>query len=86
MYPAEERRAIAGRYYVRGDTAPIALLPDHCFSHVLVHLGLVRREPNSSASLRARPLWSILGDAGHQRRHRALAADVSGAAGRTASC
>ena len=43
---------------------PFALLPDHCFSHVLVQLGLLRRESNSSASLRARPLWSILAMAG----------------------
>ena len=38
--------------------------PDYCFSHVLVHLGFLRREPNSSASLGVRPLWSILADAG----------------------
>jgi predicted AlkP superfamily phosphohydrolase/phosphomutase len=31
---------------------------------VLVHLGLLRREPNASTSLRARPLWSILAAAG----------------------
>ncbi len=49
---------------MRGDSRPFALLPDHCFSHVLVHLGLLRSEPNSSASLRARPLWSILAAAG----------------------
>jgi hypothetical protein len=49
---------------VRGDTRPFALLPDHCFSHVLVELGFLRRESNSSASLRARPLWSILAASG----------------------
>jgi predicted AlkP superfamily phosphohydrolase/phosphomutase len=31
---------------------------------VLVHLGFLRREPNSSASFGVRPLWSILADAG----------------------
>ena len=81
MYPAKNGVRSPAEYYVRGDTRPFALLPDYCFSHVLVQLGLLRREPNSSASLRARPLWSILGRRGHHRRHRALAADVSGAAG-----
>jgi predicted AlkP superfamily phosphohydrolase/phosphomutase len=64
MYPAKNGVRSPSVYYVRGDTRPFALLPDHCFSHVLVHLGLLRRESNSSASLRARPLWSILADAG----------------------
>ena len=64
MYPAKNGVRSPSVYYVRGDTRPVALLPDHCFSHVLVHLGLLRREPNTSRSLRARPLWSILADAG----------------------
>ena len=64
MYPAKNGVRSPSVYYVRGDTRPLALLPDHCFSHVLVHLGLLRREPNTSRSLRARPLWSILADAG----------------------
>jgi hypothetical protein len=64
MYPAKNGVRSPSEYYVRGDTRPFALLPDHCFSHVLVHLGLLRREPNSSAALRARPLWSILAAAG----------------------
>jgi Type I phosphodiesterase / nucleotide pyrophosphatase len=64
MYPAKNGVRSASEYYVRGDTRPLALLPDHCFSHVLVHLGFLHSEPNSSASLRARPLWSILAAAG----------------------
>jgi predicted AlkP superfamily phosphohydrolase/phosphomutase len=40
------------------------MLPDHCFSHTLVRLGVVRDQPNTSAGWRARPLWSILGDYG----------------------
>ena len=64
MYPAKNGVRSPAEYYVRGDARPFALLPDHCFSHVLVQLGLLRREPNSSASLRARPLWSILALAG----------------------
>ena len=53
MYPAKNGVRSPSEYYVRGDTRPIALLPDYCFSHVLVHLGFLRREPNSSASLAA---------------------------------
>jgi hypothetical protein len=64
MYPAKNGVRSPAEYYVRGDARPFALLPDHCFSHVLVQLGLLRRESNSSASLRARPLWSILATAG----------------------
>jgi hypothetical protein len=64
MYPAKNGVRSPSKYYVRGDTRPIALLPDYCFSHILVHLGFLHREPNSSASLRGRPLWSILADAG----------------------
>ncbi len=64
MYPATNGVRSPSEYYVRGDTRSFALLPDYCFSHVLVHLGFLRREPNSSASLGVRPLWSILADAG----------------------
>jgi predicted AlkP superfamily phosphohydrolase/phosphomutase len=64
MYPAKNGVRASAMYYVRGDARPFALLPDHCFSHVLVQLGLLRSEPNSSASLRGRPLWAILADAG----------------------
>jgi hypothetical protein len=64
MYPSKNGVRAPAVYYVRGDTRPLALLPDHCFSHALVHLGFLQREPNSSASLRSRPLWQILGDAG----------------------
>jgi Type I phosphodiesterase / nucleotide pyrophosphatase len=64
MYPAKNGVRSPALYSVRADTQPLALLPDHCFSHALVHLGFLRRDPNSSASLRSRSLWSILGDAG----------------------
>ena len=64
MYPAKNGVRSPSEYYVRGDTRPFALLPDHCFSHLLVDLGFLRRESNSSASLRARPLWSILAASG----------------------
>lgn len=64
MYPAKNGVRSPSQYYVRGDDRPLALLPDYCFSHVLVHLGLLRRESNSSDLLRSRPLWSILASAG----------------------
>jgi hypothetical protein len=64
MYPSKSGVRSAAAYYALGDDRPIDLLPDHCFSHALVSLGIVRDVPNSSAALRARPLWSILADAG----------------------
>lgn len=64
MYPSKNGVRSAASYYAWGDDQPIDLLPDHCFSHALVHVGIVRDEPNSSAAWRARPLWSILADAG----------------------
>jgi hypothetical protein len=51
--------------YAAGDGDPtIDLLPDHCFAHALVHLGFVRDVPHTASAWQARPLWSILGDAG----------------------
>jgi predicted AlkP superfamily phosphohydrolase/phosphomutase len=64
MYPVKNGVRSVASYYVRGDTRPLVLLPDHCLSNLLVYLGLVRREAQSSSALRARPLWSILADAG----------------------
>jgi predicted AlkP superfamily phosphohydrolase/phosphomutase len=64
MYPAKNGVRSAASYFAPGDTRPIDLLPDHCFSHVLVRLGAVRDRPNSSTAWRARPLWSILGEYG----------------------
>jgi predicted AlkP superfamily phosphohydrolase/phosphomutase len=64
MYPNKNGVRSAAAYYAPGDQRGIDLLPDHCFSHVLVRLGVVRSEPNSSAAWRALPLWSILGNYG----------------------
>jgi predicted AlkP superfamily phosphohydrolase/phosphomutase len=64
MYPSKSGVRSAASYYARDDTRAADLLPDHCFSHALVHLGFVRSVPNSSVAWRARPLWSILSDAG----------------------
>jgi predicted AlkP superfamily phosphohydrolase/phosphomutase len=64
MYPAKNGVRASAVYYARGDDRPLFLLPDHCFSHVLVQLGLLRSDTHASTSLRARPLWSILAHAG----------------------
>jgi hypothetical protein len=64
MYPAKNGVRSAASYFAPGDDRAIDLLPDRCFSHVLVRLGVVRDEPNSSAAWRAPPIWSILGDYG----------------------
>ena len=46
------------------DDEPVDLLPDYCFAQALTYQGFVSAEPLSSAALRARPLWDILGDYG----------------------
>ncbi len=64
MYPAKNGVRSAALYFARGDDRPVDLLPDHCFSHTLVRLGVVRAQPNDASAWRARPLWTILGDYG----------------------
>jgi predicted AlkP superfamily phosphohydrolase/phosphomutase len=64
MYPSHTGVRSSALYYARGDDRPLDLLPDHCFSHVLVHLGFVRDEASTAAAWRARPIWGILADAG----------------------
>jgi hypothetical protein len=64
MYPGKNGVRSAARYYARYDRRGIDLLPDHCFSHALVRIGLVRTEPRTSDQWMARPLWSVLARAG----------------------
>jgi predicted AlkP superfamily phosphohydrolase/phosphomutase len=64
MYPWKSGIRSAAAYYAWGDDRPVDVLPDHCFSHALVSLGIVRDVPNSSTAWRSRPLWNILSDAG----------------------
>jgi hypothetical protein len=64
MYPAKNGVRSGASYFAGGDDRAVDLLPDHCFSHILVRLGVVRDQPNSSAAWRARPLWTILNDYG----------------------
>jgi predicted AlkP superfamily phosphohydrolase/phosphomutase len=64
MYPAKNGVRSAASYFAPGDDRGVDLLPSHCFSHILVRLGVVRDQPKSSAAWRARPLWTILSDYG----------------------
>jgi predicted AlkP superfamily phosphohydrolase/phosphomutase len=64
MYPSKNGVRSAAAYYARDDSRPVDLLPDHCFSHALVHLGFIRDQPNAATTWRARPLWSIASQAG----------------------
>jgi hypothetical protein len=62
--PARTGVRSAARYKVPASNDPLELLPAHCFAHGLVHFGFVTALPHTAASVRARPLWSILGSAG----------------------
>jgi hypothetical protein len=64
MYPHKNGVRSGATYSARNDPRSIDLLPDYCFSHVLVQVGFVRPEAHTSSAWRARPLWSILADAG----------------------
>jgi predicted AlkP superfamily phosphohydrolase/phosphomutase len=64
MYPSKNGVRSAASYYARNDNRAVDLLPTHCFSHALVHLGLIRLEPNASTMWGARPVWSIVAAAG----------------------
>ncbi len=59
-YPSKNGVPSGAAYYVRSRDNTIDLLPDYCLAHALVRFGVVRAEPRSSASVRARPIWSIL--------------------------
>jgi type I phosphodiesterase/nucleotide pyrophosphatase len=54
----------AATYGVGGSRDRIELLPDFCFAHGMVHLGVLDEAPETSASVRARTLWSVLSGLG----------------------
>jgi predicted AlkP superfamily phosphohydrolase/phosphomutase len=54
----------AGNYQLQRSNGSVQLLPDYCFAHGLVRFGFLISQPHTSATLRARPLWSILSAAG----------------------
>jgi Type I phosphodiesterase / nucleotide pyrophosphatase len=64
MYPAKNGVRSAALYFARGDTRPMYLLPDLCFSHALVRFGAIRADANSSSAWAVPPLWNILSGAG----------------------
>jgi hypothetical protein len=63
-YPSKHGVRSAAAYHWQAGREPIELLPDLCYAHALVRLGFLRETPSTSASLRARPLWSILSGLG----------------------
>jgi type I phosphodiesterase/nucleotide pyrophosphatase len=54
----------AATYGVGNSLARIEVLPDFCFAHGMVYLGVLTEQPESSAALSARTLWSILSSLG----------------------
>jgi hypothetical protein len=64
-YPPKDGVRSNAIYRVRPDDAdPVDLLPDYCFAAALFYQSFITEEPVTSFSLRARPLWDILGDYG----------------------
>jgi Type I phosphodiesterase / nucleotide pyrophosphatase len=63
-WPQKNGVRSAGDYRLAHGGDPIQLLPDYCFAHSLVRLGFLVQEPHTSASLRTRPLWSVLSTLG----------------------
>ena len=63
-YPPRHGVISTSTYAVGTDLPPLELLPDYCFAQALVFLGFLDESPGSSASLRARPLWSVLSGQG----------------------
>ena len=62
--PAANGIRASALYRVRAQDPPIEVLPDYCFAYSLVRVGMLIEEAHDAASLRARPLWNILSDAG----------------------
>lgn len=50
----------AGIYHLAAGGEAVQLLPNYCFAYQLVRFGFLVDEPHTSATLRSRPLWSIL--------------------------
>jgi predicted AlkP superfamily phosphohydrolase/phosphomutase len=64
MYAPKNGVRSAELFYALGDSRPIYLLPEHCLAHLLIRLGVLRTESSTSDAFLARPLWSILSNAG----------------------
>jgi hypothetical protein len=63
-YPPRNGLTSSATYSVRSPEPAVELLPDFLLAHALVRFGIVRAEPHTSASWRARPIWSLLGSRG----------------------
>ncbi len=59
-YPSKNGIRSAAMYGFAAGQPPIELLPDLCFAHALVHVGILREVELHSSSLRAKPMWTIL--------------------------
>lgn len=59
-YPSKNGIRSAAMYGFAAGRPPIELLPDLCFAHALVHVGILREVELHSSSLRAKPMWTIL--------------------------
>ncbi len=50
----------AATYRAGGDGPAIELLPDLCFAHAMVHLGLLREQMHTARALRTRTVWQMV--------------------------
>ncbi len=64
LYPSHNGVRSSADYFARNDARGLDLLPDRTLSHAMVQLGFVRDELKTSAAWRARPIWTILSQAG----------------------
>ncbi len=64
MYPDKTGVRGGATYSAWNASRPMYLLPDYCFSHALVQLGVLRQHAISSSAWQARPIWDILSHAG----------------------
>jgi hypothetical protein len=54
----------AARYQPLAWGTPLELLPDYCYAHALLQVGLLRERHHDTSSIRARTLWRMLSDQG----------------------
>ena len=54
----------AARYQPLAGGLPLELLPDLCYSHALVHVGLLEERTHDASTMRAKTLWRMLSDQG----------------------
>ena len=62
--PSKNGVRSAATYRIEPAGPSLDLLPDYCLAHGLVYFGFLSETPHTSASVRARRLWDILGASG----------------------